>query len=160
MIIYKAGDIFKEKTEAIVNPVNCVGVMGKGLALQFKIKYPGNFKRYQRACELNKMQPGKMLVTENYDTKRTLIINFPTKRHWRDSSKIEDIQTGLIDLTKIIKSLNIKSIAIPPIGCGLGGLDWNKVRDLIDHELSHLNVKIIVLDNISRKNKIKKYKGD
>ncbi len=148
MITYKTGDIFKEETDAIVNTVNCVGVMGRGLALQFKKNFPENFKAYEAACKLEEVLPGKMFV---YETGLLLspkyIINFPTKRHWRGASRIEDIESGLKDLATVIENLNIKSIAVPPLGCGLGELNWVDVRKYIENALSQLSkVNIIVFE--------------
>lgn len=117
--------------DALVNPVNCVGVMGKGLALEFKKRFPYNFKVYQEACESGQMQPGKMLVVP-LGGKPTLaskcIINFPTKRHWRNPSRMEDIEAGLMDLAHVVFDNNIASVAVPALGCGLGGLSWLEVR--------------------------------
>lgn len=128
----KKGNIFESNTEAIVNTVNCVGVMGKGLALQFKKKYPENFMAYKNACDLGQVKVGKMFVYKaNTLFGNKYIINFPTKKHWRNPSKLEYIVAGLDDLIEIIKSNEIKSIAIPPLGCGLGGLDWVIVKRLI-----------------------------
>lgn len=148
MIEFKTGDIFESDAEALVNTVNCVGIMGRGIALQFKNKYPENFKAYQQACKQELLKPGKMFV---FETEQLVlpkwIINFPTKRHWRGKSRIEDIESGLIDLVKVIQEKNIHSIAIPPLGAGLGGLDWNEVRSQIENTLSHVkNVKIFVYE--------------
>ncbi len=145
---FTQGDIFTANTEAIVNTVNCVGVMGRGIALQFKKKFPENFKEYESACNREEVVPGKMFVYETGALfNPRIIINFPTKRHWRGESKIEDIENGLIDLVRIIKEKNIKSIALPPLGCGLGGLDWNKVKVLIAKHLSILNdVEVLVFE--------------
>ncbi|OSI12556.1 type II toxin-antitoxin system antitoxin DNA ADP-ribosyl glycohydrolase DarG [Neisseria canis] len=148
MIEFKTGNIFESDAEALVNTVNCVGVMGRGIALQFKNKYPENFKAYQQACKQEFLKPGKMFV---FETEQLVlpkwIINFPTKRHWRGKSRIEDIEIGLIDLVKVIQEKNIQSIAIPPLGSGLGGLDWNDVRSQIENTLSHVeNVKIFVYE--------------
>lgn len=148
MITYKTGDIFEEEAEAIVNTVNCVGVMGRGIALQFKKRFPENFKVYEAACKQKKVVPGKMFV---YETGSLIgpqyIINFPSKRHWRGASRMEDIESGLQDLVKTIENLSIKSIALPPLGCGLGGLDWNDVRTRIENALSQLSdVEVIVFE--------------
>lgn len=148
MIVYKNGDIFNEDAEAIVNTVNCVGVMGRGIALQFKKRFPENFKAYESACKKKVVIPGKMFV---YKTGSLIgpkyVINFPTKRHWRGASRIEDIESGLQDLEKVIKELKITSIALPPLGSGLGGLDWNDVRTLIENKLSQiLDVNIVVFE--------------
>ncbi|MCL2775790.1 MAG: macro domain-containing protein [Oscillospiraceae bacterium] len=133
MIEYKKGDLLASGTEAIVNTVNCVGVMGRGIALQFKKQFPGNYTFYESACKHNEVMPGKMLV---YEINRMLnpryIINFPTKRHWRGASRIEDIEAGLVDLIGVIKERGITSIAIPPLGCGLGGLEWREIKPRIE----------------------------
>lgn len=132
MIELTQGDILKADTKALVNTVNCVGVMGRGIALQFRKAFPKNFKAYKEACENGEVKPGKMFV---YDLNRIsnphFIINFPTKRHWRNKSRLEDIELGLQDLIKVIQKHKIHSIAIPPLGCGLGGLNWSDVRSLV-----------------------------
>lgn len=148
MIEFKIGNIFESNAEALVNTVNCVGVMGRGIALQFKNKYPANFKAYQQACKQELVKPGKMFV---FETEQLVlpkwIINFPTKRHWRGKSRIEDIESGLIDLANFIREKNIYSIAIPPLGAGLGGLDWSEVRLRIEKALSNIeNVSIFVYE--------------
>ncbi|PVZ68823.1 type II toxin-antitoxin system antitoxin DNA ADP-ribosyl glycohydrolase DarG [Pelagibaculum spongiae] len=118
--------------DAIVNTVNCVGVMGKGIALQFKKKWPDNFKAYARACKDEQVHLGKMFVFDlgGLATPR-YIINFPTKGHWRSASQLADIESGLADLVEQIQKIGIRSIAIPPLGCGNGGLDWQVVKPLI-----------------------------
>ena len=126
MIEYKTGDILAEQAEALVNTVNCVGVMGRGIALQFKRAFPENFKAYAARCKRNEMQPGRVFVFETGGMlPPRYIINFPTKRHWRGKSRIEDVESGLISLVQEIRSLGIRSIAIPPLGSGLGGLNWS-----------------------------------
>lgn len=140
MIEYKIGNILTENAEALVNTVNCVGIMGRGLALQFKEVFPENFKSYAVACKQNQVQPGRMFVYETDQlTNPRYIINFPTKRHWRDKSRIEDIDAGLIALAEQIRSHNILSIAIPALGCGLGGLDWLEVRPRIEKILEQFS---------------------
>lgn len=132
MIKVTQGDILNADAEALVNTVNCVGVMGRGIALQFRKAYPENFKAYAAACKAQKVQPGTMFVHElNRFVNPRFIVNFPTKRHWRNKSRIEDIQTGLIDLINVVQQYQISSIAIPPLGCGLGGLKWEEVKPLI-----------------------------
>jgi O-acetyl-ADP-ribose deacetylase (regulator of RNase III) len=148
MIRYTSGDILRAGTEALVNTVNSVGVMGRGVALQFKQAFPANFKAYAAACKGGEMQPGRMFV---YDTGELgpprYIINFPTKRHWRGKSRIEDIRSGLDALVAEIRRLGIRSVAIPPLGSGLGGLDWAQVRPLIEGALSALpDVEIVVFE--------------
>jgi O-acetyl-ADP-ribose deacetylase (regulator of RNase III) len=139
MINYRIGDILKDESEALVNTVNCVGVMGRGIALQFKDAYPENFKEYAAACKQNEVQPGRMLVYETGTlTSPRFIINFPTKRHWRGKSRIQDIESGLRALTEVLRSKQIRSVAIPPLGSGLGGLDWTDVRPRIEQALAAL----------------------
>jgi len=146
MIEYKKGNILLEQTEAIVNTVNCVGVMGRGIALQYKEQYPQNFKAYKIACKNNEVQPGKMFIIQiNSLINPKYIINFPTKRHWKGKSSISDIELGLNALAEEIKSLNIKSIAIPPLGCGLGGLNWSEVKNLIEIILGQLSDTNIII---------------
>ncbi len=148
MITFKTGNIFEEDIEAIVNTVNCIGIMGRGIALQFKKKYPANFKAYAEAAKHNEIIPGKMFVFENNkNSSPKYIINFPTKRHWRDKSRISDIQSGLHALAKTIQKEKIQSIAIPPLGCGLGGLNWGEVRQLILNTFEKLpDINIIVFE--------------
>lgn len=123
----RTGDILKADADAIVNTVNCVGIMGRGIALQFKNAYPANFKAYKAACDMEQVQPGRMFVFETGKFTPRFIINFPTKRHWKGKSRIEDIEAGLISLAKEIEFRDIKSVAIPPLGAGLGGLEWGEV---------------------------------
>jgi len=148
MIHYFFGDILSCNADALVNTVNCVGVMGKGLALQFKHAFPENFRLYKEACDRGEVVPGRMFVYErSQTTPPRFIINFPTKRHWRDKSLIKDIELGLIDLAFVIREKNIASIAVPPLGCGLGGLNWSDVRPLIEKILGQINdVHVIVFE--------------
>lgn len=118
------GDIFNSECEYLVNPVNTVGVMGKGLALSFKNKFPNNFKKYKKYCQSGDFVVGKLLIISENNKK---IINFPTKIHWKDNSRIGFIIDGLKKLKIAIEKRDIKSVAMPKIGCGLGGLDWNLV---------------------------------
>ena len=142
------GDILAADVEALVNSVNCVGIMGRGIALQFKNAFPDNFKAYAAACKRQEVQPGKMFVFETHTiTNPKYIINFPTKRHWRGKSRIEDIDSGLKSLATEIKSRHIRSIAIPPLGSGLGGLNWLDVRARIKSKLQDLlNVDVLVYE--------------
>ena len=140
MIERKTGDIFAEDVEALVNSVNCVGVMGRGIALQFKNVFPANFKAYVDACERNEIQPGRVFVFETGQLAGPrYIVNFPTKRHWRGKSRMEDIEVGLDALAQEIKQRNIRSIALPPLGSGLGGLDWSRVRSRIEAILQEVD---------------------
>jgi O-acetyl-ADP-ribose deacetylase (regulator of RNase III) len=128
------GDLLaREDVDAIVNTVNCVGVMGKGIALQFKNKWPANFKAYKAACESGEIRLGSMFVFDSGGLlKPNFIINFPTKNHWRGKSDLESIRIGLKDLVRVIRRHQIRSVAVPPLGCGNGGLDWNQVRPIIE----------------------------
>ena len=148
MIEFKKGNILAEDVEAVVNTVNCVGIMGRGIALQFKNSFPENFKAYAAACKKDEVQPGRMFV---YDTGRLTnpryIINFPTKRHWKGKSRMEDIDSGLAALAVEIRARSITSIAIPPLGSGLGGLDWSKVRPRIEASLRGLdNLRVVIFE--------------
>lgn len=148
MIKYRRGDILTTDAEALVNTVNCVGIMGRGIALQFKNAFPANFKAYAAACNRGEVQPGRMYV---FETGRLgnpkFIINFPTKRHWRGKSRLEDIEAGLVGLAREIRERGIRSIAVPPLGSGLGGLHWPDVRERIEAALHGFNnVDIIVYE--------------
>jgi len=148
MIEFKTGDILAEGAEALVNTVNCVGIMGRGVALQFKRAFPANFKAYERACKLGHVEPGRMFT---FDTGQLMhpryIINFPTKRHWRGKSRIEDVEAGLEALVGEVQCRGIRSIAIPPLGTGLGGLDWREVRPRIEKALLALpDVRVVVFE--------------
>jgi O-acetyl-ADP-ribose deacetylase (regulator of RNase III) len=144
VIEIKQGNLLEANAEALVNTVNCVGIMGKGIALQFKQAYPENFRQYEKACRAGEVQPGRMFVVScDSLLNPQYIINFPTKRHWRNKSKIEDIQTGLKALIQEVRQLGITSIAVPPLGCGNGGLSWKIVKPLIESafwELPNLQV--------------------
>jgi len=148
MIQYTKGNILRADAEALVNTVNCVGFMGKGIALQFKKAYPENFTEYQKACRAEEVLPGRMHV---YSTGRMLnplyVINFPTKRHYRERSRYEDIESGLRALVAEIRRLGIRSIAVPPLGCGLGGLNWGKVKGMIEQAFAELtNTQVLVFE--------------
>jgi O-acetyl-ADP-ribose deacetylase (regulator of RNase III) len=131
MIEETSGDLLSAEVEALVNAVNTVGVMGKGLALAFKKRFPDNFGAYQRACGAGEVVPGKMFVFDRALRSPRWIINFPTKRHWREPSRLDDLRTGLVDLIAQVHRLEIGSLAMPALGCGLGGLEWTCVRALI-----------------------------
>jgi len=139
-ITIKQGDLLRQDdVDAIVNTVNCVGVMGKGIALQFKNKWPANYSAYEAACKAKQVRPGTMFVFDSGGlVKPNYIINFPTKDHWRGKSRVEFIRDGLVDLVAQIKRLGIRSIAIPPLGCGNGGLEWDEVRPLIEQAFAVL----------------------
>ncbi len=148
MIQYKTGNILAEDAEALVNTVNCVGVMGRGIALQFKEAFPANFKAYEIACRHGEVKPGRMFVFETGQlTNPRYVINFPTKRHWRGQARLEDVETGLQALVEEIRSRGIRSIAIPPLGSGLGGLEWAEVRPRIERALRGLpDLRVVVFE--------------
>ena len=146
MIQLQEGDLLKADAEALVNTVNCVGVMGKGIALQFKQAFPENFVEYEKACKKDQMRLGQVHV---FPTGRLLnpiyIINFPTKKHWRAKSRLRDIESGLDSLVEVIKRLDIRSVALPPLGCGYGGLSWPEVRPLIEQKMGALQEVTVLL---------------
>lgn len=143
MMVSIHGDLLKADVDALVNAVNCVGVMGKGIALQFKQAFPENFKAYKKACDAGEVQPGRLFVfdrgglVENASGPR-YIINFPTKRHWRSRSRMADIESGLKALVEEVTARGLTSLAIPPLGSGNGGLNWAEVRPRIEEAFAHL----------------------
>ncbi len=148
MIEQGCGNLLEADIEALVNTVNCVGVMGKGLALQFKQAFPDNFAAYKAACKDGQINSGSIFV---HITGKLLnpryVMNFPTKRHWRDRSRREDIQSGLRSLTSDVERLQIQAIAIPPLGCGLGGLDWGDVKPMIVDAFKELpQVRVVLFE--------------
>ncbi len=146
MIEYRQGNLLASHAEALVNTVNCVGIMGKGIALQFKQAFPHNFQIYEQACRAGEVQPGKMLVVAaDIVSNPKFIINFPTKRHWKGKSKLEDIKLGLPELVDTVRNLGVKSVAIPPLGCGNGGLDWSEVGPLIEAAFADIAADVQVL---------------
>lgn len=149
MIERTCGNLLEADVEALVNTVNTVGVMGKGIALQFKKAFPENFKAYKKACDAQELHPGKMLVVETHELPGVAkyIINFPTKRHWRGKSKMEDIESGLAALVDEVRNYQIKSIAVPPLGCGNGGLRWSEVLPRIESAFETLpDVRVLVYE--------------
>lgn len=147
MICFLQGDLLQSSAQALVNTVNTVGVMGKGIALQFKQRFPYNYKVYKEACKKGTLQVGEMLIVKEPDLVRErYIINFPTKAHWKSPSKIEYIESGLQALRESIKVHQIESIALPPLGCGNGGLDWHMVKPIITEALEGLDIDIYVYE--------------
>ena len=139
------GDMLTADAQALINAVNTVGVMGKGLALQFKSAFPANFVAYKKACALGRVELGKMFVSDRGDAAAPRwIINFPTKSHWRQPSSLEDIAEGLNDLRRIIRELRIQSVAVPALGCGLGGLSYNDVLPIIKARLAGLETTVLL----------------
>src|SRR5579864_8886158 len=149
MIETTKGNLLKAPAEALVNTVNTVGVMGKGIALQFRQAFPGMYRAYEKACERGDVQLGKVLV---FDLGGLVggprwIINFPTKGHWRAASRISDIEAGLADLVSQVRKLRIRSIAVPPLGCGNGGLEWSAVRPKIENAFAVLpDVRVFLFE--------------
>lgn len=155
MLTYiKGGNILQENTEAIVNPVNCVGIMGKGLALEFKKRYPKNFIAYKEAAKDRQIRLGRVFVCDNWvfdgeeGKNPRYIINFPTKYHWSDKSSLNHISDGIWDLMHVVHQYRINSISIPALGCGLGGLDWQDVKDIFDNQLDVLDADVRIFEPI------------
>ncbi|WP_217605539.1 macro domain-containing protein [Chitinophaga sp. GbtcB8] len=148
MIQYITGNLLNSDASALVNTVNTVGVMGKGLALQFREAFPVNYKKYVDACKAQQLNIGTLLIVQDHNEflGEKTIINFPTKKHWRQSSKYEYIEAGLTALVEAIQDNDIQSIALPPLGCGNGGLDWQIVKPLIENRLSTLNSTIYIYE--------------
>lgn len=148
MIEWKHEDLLKADAEALVNTVNCVGVMGRGIALQFRKAFPENYKSYKALCDRKKLRPGVVFVhAESGLLNPRYVINFPTKDHWKSPSKMEYIEAGLRDLAQQVVSLGIRSIAIPPLGCGLGGLNWQEVKPKIEEAFQALpDVRVLVFE--------------
>jgi len=147
MIKFLQGDLLESNADALVNTVNTVGVMGKGIALQFKHRFPNNYKVYKEACKKGVLQIGQMLVVkENTLNGDRFIINFPTKTHWRSPSQVEYISRGLIALKEVLMQYQIKSIALPPLGCGNGGLNWDVVKPLIIEAFTGVGTDVYVYE--------------
>ena len=161
MIKFIQGNLLDAKAEALVNTVNTMGIMGKGIALMFKEAFPENFKAYEAACERKEVRLGHMFVTERQDMfGPRLLINFPTKANWRFPSQLEWIEEGLKDLRRVIEEKDVHSIAIPPLGSGNGGLDWNEVKPRIERVLADIpNVEVIVYEPTEKYQNVAKKKG-
>lgn len=138
MIREAKGNLLEAQTDVLVNTVNTVGVMGKGIALQFKQAFPENYKAYRAACDRDEVRMGEMFVFRTGRFTPRWIVNFPTKKHWRSRSRLGDIEAGLADLRRTLEELDATSVAVPPLGCGNGGLDWDEVRPLIIDALEGL----------------------
>jgi O-acetyl-ADP-ribose deacetylase (regulator of RNase III) len=158
---FTQGNLLDARVEAVVNTVNTVGVMGKGIALMFREQYPENFRAYEAACKAGEVQVGKMFVTAGVELDGPRwIINFPTKKHWRQPTKLEWVRSGLVTLKEVIREKHIKSIAIPPLGCGNGGLDWAAVRPVIEAALGDLrDVEVIVYEPTAKYQNVAKKRG-
>ena len=136
MITYVQGDIFSSSAQVITNTVNCVGAMGAGIALEFKKRFPEMYADYKSKCDQNQVRPGTPYL---WESDQVQILNFPTKRHWQENSYLEDIETGLKYLSENYQSMGIQTLALPPLGCGLGGLQWNDVKNLIERYLGEIS---------------------
>ena len=144
MIEYSDKSIFVSDAEALVNPVNCVGIAGKGLAFEFKRRFPSSFKGYKQWCDEGRMYPGFVFI-HVYENGEPYILSFPTKVHWKHQSHYHIIECGLSHLVERVKQFRIKSISIPMLGCGLGGLDWKDVEPLIIEAFKELpDVRVIL----------------
>jgi O-acetyl-ADP-ribose deacetylase (regulator of RNase III) len=142
------GNLLQAEAEALVNAVNCVGAMGRGIALQFREAYPENYKVYKTACDLQELHPGKMLVYDRTPHKTPrYIINFPTKVNWKGKSRLAFIEQGLEALVAEIRERDIRSLALPPLGCGLGGLKWDEVKPRIESAFAPLpDVRVLLYE--------------
>ncbi len=146
MVRFEEGNLLDADVEALVNTVNTVGIMGKGIALMFKERFPNNFREYATACKAGEVRLGEMFVTEN----RKLfgpkwIVNFPTKDHWRSRTRLEWIEQGMEDLVRVIEDRRIGSIAVPPLGCGNGGLNWRDVKPVIESALAEVDGLVAII---------------
>lgn len=150
-LVYLKGNIFSSPAEVIVNPVNVFGVMGKGLAAEFKRRYPAMFKRYKKFCDNKSFSVGQLFISREADYS---VLLFPTKKHWRGGSKLEYVEAGLKKFVDTYGQKGINSIAFPKLGCGYGGLKWEDVRPLMEKYLRELPIDIYVyLDNEQDLNK-------
>lgn len=141
--LIKNGDILRSAAHTLVNAVNCVGVMGKGLAIQFKAAFPAMFASYAVACRLGELGPGRLHTFELPDGR--WVVNLPTKRHWREPSRLEDVEAGLLALVEWVDARKISSVAVPALGCTNGGLPWAVIRPMIEaafFELPHVRVEL------------------
>jgi O-acetyl-ADP-ribose deacetylase (regulator of RNase III) len=161
MLTYTRGNLLEADVEALVNTVNTVGVMGKGVALMFRESFPENFRAYAEACKRGDVNVGRMFVTERHALSGPRwIINFPTKQHWRTRTQIEWVEVGLVDLVRVIREKGIRSIALPPLGCGNGGLHWNDVRPRIEAVLGELeDIDVRVFEPTRQYRNVQKRQG-
>ena len=161
MIEYRTGNLIKADAEALVNTVNCVGVMGKGIALMFRESFPGNYRSYRAACKAGELRPGDLFVHRRDDlVGPRLIVNFATKKHWRGKSRMEWIESGLAKLAALVREEDIRSIALPPLGVGNGGLDWSEVRPRIVEYLGGFEgVRVIVFEPTNEYSNVSKRAG-
>ena len=153
-VTYTDRSIFEIDAEATVNPVNCVGVSGAGLARQFARRYPENDRLYRQACKEGRVTPGRGLITETGLDSPRRIVNFPTKRHWRDESRLSDIALGLRNLRRELLRRDIRSVALPALGVGLGGLAWRDVREIIEREFGDQSAIEVTVCNPRQKSEL------
>jgi len=158
---FTRGNLLEARVEALVNTVNTVGVMGKGIALMFKQRFPENFKAYEAACKAGEVEVGKMFVTLGVELDGPRwIINFPTKKQWRNPTKLEWVRSGLTALKDVIREKHIKSVALPPLGCGNGGLDWEVVRPIVEDALRDLEgIEVVVYEPTTKYQNVDKKQG-
>jgi O-acetyl-ADP-ribose deacetylase (regulator of RNase III) len=160
MLQYRSGNLLDASAEALVNTVNEVGVMGKGIALMFKERFPESSRAYMEAGKAGQVRVGRMFVTPTNELFPKWVIHFPTKKHWRHPAKVQWVQDGLKDLVKVIREYRIASIALPPLGCGNGGLNWSDVRSLIEEALEDLqDVDVIVYEPTAAYQNVRKTAG-
>lgn len=161
MIRFTQGNLLDAPVEAVVNTVNTVGIMGKGIALMFKERFPENFAAYEAACKAGKVEVGHMFVQAGVELEGPRwIVNFPTKKHWRQPTQLEWVESGLVALQQVIREKNIRSIGLPPLGCGNGGLEWSVVRPKIEAALGDLpDVDVVVYEPTAKYQNVAKKKG-
>src|SRR5213594_803260 len=161
MLTYRQGNLLEADVDAVVNTVNTVGVMGKGIALMFKERYPENYRAYEAACKAGQVQTGRMFVTATGELSGPRwVINFPTKKHWRHPSRFEWIEEGLEDLRRVVREKGIRSLALPPLGCGNGGLEWSDVRRLIENAVAAMpDVDVIAFEPTAKYQNVAKREG-
>lgn len=160
MIRYTQGNLLDASAEALINTVNEVGVMGKGIALMFRERFPENARLYVEASKAGQVRVGQMLVTPAGELFPKWIIHFPTKKHWRNPSQMAWVRDGLEDLVRVVRDLGIRSIALPPLGCGNGGLDWHAVRPLIEDAAAQIpGVEVIVFEPVGAYQNVPKSSG-
>lgn len=160
MIKFTQGNLLEARAEALVNTVNTVGVMGKGIALMFKERFDENYRRYAAACKAKEVRTGKMFVTPVHELDGPRwIVNFPTKQHWRAPSRMEWVADGLQDLRRFLVEQQIKSVAIPPLGAGNGGLEWAEVREQVERILGDLDIEILVFEPTTQYQNVAKRAG-
>ena len=146
MITWTTGDLFASCAEVLVNPVNCVGVMGKGLALEFRTRFPRNYRYYRRDCALGLIRPGRIHIPAELLGDLPMVFNLPTKRHWRDRSRLADVEAGVQALGRLLAGMTYETAAVPPLGCGLGGLSWTDVRPIVERELTAVGTHVMVYE--------------